>query len=120
MAGKPLGGALSCVAICEVLLHPSVRRPVGGAGVGDRGSGQIAREAPPPDKYWVVEDERHVRVVGLLLTAHAEEATSEAAKERSSSMVILFYGLGLALLGLCQSRAFNRWLLEVGRAVGWR
>ena len=133
------GQSLSCVAICEVCLHPSVRRPAcaaGGEGLrtAHSGCGDV------PEKYWVVPDSRYVRVVGLLLTGDRERATgaqrqqqlqahrsevmmSDEAVARSkatsaSSSMIVMYALLLLILAIGQS-SYCRRLWKNTRRTTW-
>ena len=64
------GQSLSCVAECEVALHPGVRRPGAPPGNGD----------PVPNKYWVVENEEHIILRSLLLYGSAAPTEAWAVR----------------------------------------
>jgi hypothetical protein len=120
------GEACSAVAVCEVIRHPATlaRREAGGGG----GGGITMSNGAVPDKYWVVEDERHVRVVGLLLFADPQRPQSQpgggapaqqqrtATAERTSGLFIWGYVLVLVLIGLAQTPGFGR---QCRRAWAW-
>lgn len=102
--------------MCEVLLHPDVRRP----GVDARKADILGRkDEPVPEKYWVVENEEHVRVTGLLLFGGAATADqvelarrSKKKADASSFWMILIYSAVIAFIALSNSslgRSFWRW-----------
>ncbi len=72
-----------------------------------------------PEKYWIVENEEHVRVVGLLLFGgaasqdQAELARLSKKKADSSSFwMILIYSAVIAFIAFSNSslgRSFWRW-----------
>ena len=78
-----------------------------------------------PEKYWIVENEEHVRVVGLLLYGakapdQAElDRLSKAKANSSGNYMILFYVLVIGLIAFSNSnlgRQFSRWW---ARGAGW-
>ena len=110
------GCEISCVAVCEVLLHPDVRRP----GVDARKADILGRkDEAVPEKYWVVENEEHVRVTGLLVFGgamspdQAELARRSKTKANASSFwMILIYSGVIAFIAFSISslgRSFWRW-----------
>jgi hypothetical protein len=117
--GARYGCEISCVAVCEVVLHPDVRRPCGDASKAATHQGRWSKDEAVPEKYWIVENEEHVRVVGLLLFGgaasqdQAELARLSKKKADSSSFwMILIYSAVIACIAFSNSslgRSFWRW-----------
>jgi len=117
--GARYGCEISCVAVCEVLLHPDVRRPGVDVRKAARLKGPWGKDEAVPDKYWIVENEEHVRVIGLLLFGgaasqdQAELARRSKKKADSSSFwMILIYSAVIAFIAFSNSslgRSFWRW-----------
>ena len=64
------GRSCAAVAICLVIKHPDTLTRRAADGV--------------PDKYWVVSNEQHVRVVGLLLYSDRADLTAAAGRSSAS------------------------------------
>ncbi|KAJ1480028.1 hypothetical protein T484DRAFT_1812082, partial [Baffinella frigidus] len=71
-----LGAFLSCVAICQVALHPSVRRKKETAQLGGAQGRPIHSF---PHTYYVAPDASHIRVIGLLIFADGTAPPRETA-----------------------------------------
>jgi hypothetical protein len=79
----------------------------------------LTQDVRVPEKYWVVENEEHVRVTGLLLfgaAASADQAElarlSKQKANSSSFWMIFFYCLVIGLIAFSNSnlgRSFWRW-----------
>mgnify|MGYP003331064300 CR=1 FL=1 len=110
------GCEISCVAVCEVLLHPDVRRPT----VHAEAKSVLRRnDEALPEKYWVVQNEEHVRVTGLLVFGGAVSPDqgelarlSREKADASSFWMILIYSAVIALIAFSNSslgRSIWRW-----------
>ena len=73
------GQSLSCVAECEVALHPGVRRPGAPPGNGE----------PVPNKYWVVENEEHIILRSLLLYGSTAPTEAWAVRNPAPRLALL-------------------------------
>jgi len=139
-----IGSKLSCVAVCDVVKHPSVTLP-GGVVRRDLDRASSVGGDRAPDTYVVVPNNDHIRIRYLFVyaeqtaapaTAVAAGAAGTAADEgeggpRSArrccsglratvarnrfAVSLMCYALMLVVISLWNSRSFRRWVVRAMR-----
>ena len=67
--GSLLGDKLSCIAVCEIIDHPDVKRSVQGPGKRERSRAENSECGDVPEKYYVVTNNQLVRVKYIMVYA---------------------------------------------------
>ena len=62
-----LGEKLSCIAVCEIIDHPDVKRSVEGPGQRARSRAENSEGGDVPEKYFVVTNNQLVRVKYIMV-----------------------------------------------------
>eukprot|EP00039_Didymoeca_costata_P028845 m.22295 g.22295 ORF g.22295 m.22295 type:complete len:333 (-) comp7384_c0_seq1:71-1069(-) len=119
-----LGSKLTCVAVCEVIKHPSVKLPGGNTDPDIDRSSTIGGDKLP-DTYVVVPSNEHLRLKYVFI--YPESSSGRGATRSLISGVgnflhthsfvvsMLLYGLILLAIGMWQNRSFRRWWLQLFR-----
>lgn len=93
---------VSCMAVCEVIRHPTIMsRQMSG--------GEPSLQQSVPDRYFVVTNDELVRVSHLLIfTQQNKGSSSNWLRNHWFIVCLVTYGLFLVLLGLWRSRWFKQ------------
>lgn len=62
-----LGEKLSCIAVCEIIDHPDVKRAVEGPQQRSRARAENSEGGDVPEKYFVVTNNQLIRVKYILV-----------------------------------------------------
>ncbi|XP_061183406.1 protein mono-ADP-ribosyltransferase PARP16-like [Saccostrea echinata] len=114
-----LGDKLSCVAVCEMIDHPSVKCQVkdnnNRSRAGDSMAGQV------PDKYYVVQNNEVIRVKYLLVYCQksvSQRGSTSAIRSwcfrHKFLLMMIVYALILIIVGLANSKTFRYQLKKFG------
>jgi len=114
-----LGNSVSCLALAQVLDHPSVKLHTEDR---ERGAVEGSEGGRVPDKYIVVRNNELLHIRYLLVYKHSSATYSLASNRvmmfvNRNRMVLLLvaYVIMLALIGLSKSTTVQRWM----RKMGW-
>lgn len=67
-----MGEKLSCIAVCEIIDHPDVKRAVQGPNRRSRSRADNSEGGDVPEKYFVVTNNQLVRVKYIMVyTSHS-------------------------------------------------
>ena len=64
-----LGQNLSCIAVCEIIDHPDVKRSVQGPGQRSRARAENSEGGDVPERYFVVTNNQLIRVKYVMVYA---------------------------------------------------
>jgi poly[ADP-ribose] polymerase 16 len=64
-----LGDKLSCIAVCEIIDHPDVKRSVQGPGHRSRSRAENSEGGDVPERYFVVTNNQLVRIKYIMVYA---------------------------------------------------
>jgi len=114
-----LGNSVSCLALAQVVDHPSVKLHTEDA---ERGAVEGSEGGRVPDKYIVVRNNELLHIRYLLVYKHSSATPSLASNKlvmfinrNRMILLLLAYIFMLALIGLSKSTTVQRWL----RRLGW-
>ena len=121
-----IGSRLSCIAVCDIVQHPSVTLP-GGLVKRELVDANSVGGDRAPDTYVVVPNNDHIRVRYLFVYAEQPadrgSFTGRGCLGRVRAVVarhrfaasLLCYALILVVVGLWNTRAFRRWVARAWR-----
>ncbi|XP_062601894.1 protein mono-ADP-ribosyltransferase PARP16-like [Saccostrea cucullata] len=114
-----LGDKLSCVAVCEMIDHPSVKCQVKDNNNRSRAGDSMAGRVP--DKYYVVQNNEVIRVKYLLVYCQksvSQRGSTSAIRSwcfrHKFLLMMIVYALILIIVGLANSKTFRYQLRKFG------
>lgn len=114
-----LGDKLSCVAVCEMIDHPSVKCQVKDNNNRSRAGDSMAGKVP--DKYYVVQNNEVIRVKYLLVYCQksvSQRGSTSAIRSwcfrHKFLLMMIVYALILIIVGLANSKTFRYQLRKFG------
>jgi len=118
-ARSMLGSSVSCLALAQVLDHPSVKLHTEDR---ERGAVEGSEGGRVPDKYIVVRNNELLHIRYLLVYKHSSATPTLSSnrlmlfinRHRMVLLLVAYMGM-LALIGLSKSVIVQRWL----RRLGW-
>ncbi|XP_043280335.1 protein mono-ADP-ribosyltransferase PARP16 [Venturia canescens] len=122
--GSILGSELSCVALCEVINHPDVKR--GDAGDDGRNIAEDSEGGKIPNKYYLVQNSDLVRIRYLLVYSQGFSRSKNAKnqglvgwfKRNKMLTFVLGYVVLLASVGLSQNKNIEKFCRLLSQKIG--
>ncbi|XP_028399236.1 protein mono-ADP-ribosyltransferase PARP16-like [Dendronephthya gigantea] len=114
-----LGNNLSCIAVCEIIDHPDVKRSVQGPGRQSRSRAQNSEGGDVPEKYFVVTNNQFVRVKYILVYTSSGYRKyfyqSLWVFRHPLASLVIIYVFCLLLLGISRTNGFQQFYKRLWR-----
>lgn len=115
-----LGDKLSCIAVCEIIDHPDVKRSVQGPGHRSRSRAENSEGGDVPERYFVVTNNQLVRIKYIMVYASHSGYRRHFYQslwvfQHPLASLVIIYVICLLLLGLSRTNGFQQFYKRLGR-----
>lgn len=110
-----LGDKLSCIAVCEIIDHPDVKRSVQGSRQRSRSRAENSEGGDVPERYFVVTNNQLVRVKYIMVYSSRSGIKKYFFQslwvfQHPFASLVIVYVFCLLLLGLSRTNGFQQFI----------